>query len=177
MTSLPLELQGQVAVFVAMLCLCSGAVLWESAKRPGKWLGRITIAAGIFQLAAFSEYAVNQYEVVIARVSIPVMEVANGDNGRERIIERIDVGHGIAVEREHVPGWHFVSADGRGHETNWSVLQRTASGEGCGDCSAGCSGECEGCECPILGLPGCCNGGGLDCPCNQLEITGNWRQF
>ena len=177
MTSLPLELQGQLAVLVAMLCLCSGAVLWEAGKGPGKWLGRITIAAGIFQLAAFSEYAVNQYEVVIARVSIPALEVANSDNGRERTIERIDVGNGIAVEREYIPGWHFVSAAGRGYETNRRVLQRAAGGQGCGACLEGCCGAGEDCECSILGVPGCGNGICADCQCNPLEFAGNSKKF
>ena len=162
MTSLPLELQGQVAVFVAMLCLCSGAVLWESAKRPGKWLGRITIAAGIFQLAAFSEYAVNQYEVVIARVSIPVLEVANSDNGRERIIERIECPDGVIAEREHIAGWRLVTNDRPRFEAHRPLLQRTESaasgseGIECGECrSNGCIGS-------LLGLPGCCAGSNRD---------------
>ena len=177
MMQFSLQTQAQIAGGVALLCLVFGAAAWEIATGRRKWLGRATIAGGVLQLMAFSHHAVGQYQVILATTQIPLVEVASGDNGRERTIERIDVGHGITVEREHVPGWHFVSAAGRGYKTNRSMSRGVAGNSGGGGSTEGSNREGKGCICGLLAVPGCCTGGCTDCICNQLEIAGDGRQF
>ena len=156
MTQLTLEIQAQIAGAVAVLCLITGAAAWEYATGKWKWLGRATIAGGVLQLVAFSRHAVTEYEVALARVSVPSLEVAGGDSGRERTIERIETSDGIHIEREHIAGWHLVSADGRGRTTNRSLLQRDEGCQRCSQCDEGCRCEGKGCSCCILGVPRCC---------------------
>ena len=165
MTSLPLEIQAQLAGAVALLCLIAGAAAWELAVGSGKWLGRVTIAGGVFQLMAFSEYAVNQYEVALARVSTRAVEVANGSGGRERTIERVKWSDGTAIERERIPGWRFTAADraaegehraGHQRASDWTMLERAIRSAECNVCSEGCRCEAAGCPDCILAVPGCC---------------------
>lgn len=66
MLTLPLETQAKLAGLVALLCLIAGAAAWELARGSGRWLGRATVAGGVLQLMGFSQYAVRQYEVVLA---------------------------------------------------------------------------------------------------------------
>ena len=172
-----LQTQAQIAGGVALLCLVFGAAAWEIATGHRKWLGRATIAGGVLQLMAFSHHAVGQYQVVLAAHKLPLLEVANSDAGRERIIERIDDGTGITIEREHIAGWRFVSATGRGYKADRSMLRGIAGDPGSGCCTESGDREGKGCICGLLEMPGCCPGGCPDCQCNQLEIAGNGRQF
>ena len=164
MTTLPLETQAQLAGAVAVLCLFAGAAAWELAVGSGKWLGRATIAGGVFQLMAFSRYAVNQYEVALARVSIPAMEVASGSSGRERTIERVEWSDGTTIERERIPGWRFTAADraaegehraGHQRASDWAMLERAIRPAECDVCCEECRCEAAGIADCILGVPGC----------------------
>ena len=172
MTQLTLEIQAQIAGTVAVLCLITGAAAWEYATGQRKWLGRATIAGGVLQLMAFSRHAVTQYEVALARTSVPSLEVASGDSGRERTIERIETSDGIHIEREHIAGWRLVSAEERGRAAHRSLLQRDDGCERCSQCDEGCRCESEGCTCCILGVPGCsCNECGDSVAIEQSSIV------
>ena len=155
MNGLPLETQGQLAAAVALLSLVFGAASWELSAGALRWIGRATIAAGVLQLMAFSQYAVRQYHVLVVRTNLPMVEVATNDSGRERTIERVDLGDTVVLEREHIAGWRLATAAGHRHPTGRQMLQRSeeteesdCSGEGCRRCDAGCSYG-------ILALPGC----------------------
>ena len=106
-------------------------------------------------LSCFGIHATRQYEVALARTSVKPLEVASGDSGRERTIERIETSDGIHIEREHIAGWRLVSAEERGRATHRTLLQRDAGCERCSQCDEGCRRESEGCACCILGVPGC----------------------
>lgn len=162
MTGLPLETQGQLAGAVAILSLIVGAAAWEIAKGGLRWVGRSTIAGGVLQLMAFSHHAVSQYEVAIVRANLPTLEVAGGDSGRERTIERINAGGDTVFEREHIAGWQFASAGYR-HPAGRQVPQRDESSTGVGEASPGNRRTTEGCPDCILALPGRCGCGGLCC--------------
>jgi len=155
MNGLSLETQGQMAAAVALLSLIFGAASWEMSAGALRWIGRATIAAGVLQLMAFSQYAVRQYHGLVVRANIPLVEVATNDSGRERTIERVDLGDTIVLEREHIAGWRLATAAGHRHSTSRQMLQRSEeaeesnqSGEGCRRCDAGCSHS-------ILALPRC----------------------
>lgn len=163
MNGLPLETQGQLAAAVALLSLVFGAASWELSVGAVRWIGRATIAAGVLQLMAFSQYAVRQYHVLVVRTNIPLVEVANADSGRERTIERIECPEGTIVEREHIAGWRFVSADGPGHATGRKMFQRTQSSPGVDTAGASNRRTIEDCAHCILGVPGCCGCGGACC--------------
>lgn len=156
MTGLPLETQGQLAGAVAILSLVVGAAAWELAKGGLRWVGRSTIAGGVLQLMAFSHHAVSQYEVAIVRANLPLVEVANADSGRERTIERVDLGDTVILEREHVAGWHFASATGHRHQASGAMLQRGKAAEESDHAGSGCRCCDEGCSYCLLGVPGCC---------------------
>jgi len=120
-------------------------------------------------LSCFGIHATRRYQFILATTSIPVVEVASSDNGRERTIERIDDGTGITIEREHIAGWQLVSAAGRGHETDRRLSRRAAGNQGCCRGNEGREGQAGGCVCGILGVPGCCEGCGRDCACESLS--------
>lgn len=175
MTQLTLEIQAQIAGAVAVLCLITGAAAWEYATGKRKWLGRATIAGGMLQLVAFSRHAVTEYEVALARVSVPSLEVASGDSGRERTIERIETSDGFRIEREHIAGWRLVSAEERGRATHRSLLQRDEGCQRCSQCDEGCRCEGKGCSCCILGVPGCriCDKCSCESSTNSLAVFGH----
>jgi len=163
MNGLPLETQGQLAAAVALLSLVFGAASWELSAGAVKWIGRATIAAGVLQLMAFSQYAVRQYHVLVVRTNLPVLEVAGGDSGRERTIERIECPEGTIVERQHIAGWRLVSADGPGFAAGRKMLRRTESSPGIDSAGPGNRRTTEDCPHCILAVPGSCGCGGSCC--------------
>jgi len=147
MNGLSLETQGQMAAAVALLSLIFGAASWEMSAGALRWIGRATIAAGVLQLMAFSQYAVRQYHVLVVRSNIPLVEVAHADSGRERTIERVHHSSGRVIERESIAGWRLVTADGagRGRATDWRLLRGDDSVDAGDRCSRGggyCSEKC-----------------------------------
>ena len=164
MNGLPLETQGQLAAGVALLSLIFGAASWELMAGALRWIGRATIAAGVLQLMAFSQYAVRQYHVLVVKTNIPLVEVATNDSGRERTIERVHAGDDTILEREHIAGWRLATAAGHRYTAGRPMLQRTEAAEG-SDCSGESCRRCNaGCSHGILGVQGCsgkgCSGKG-----------------
>jgi hypothetical protein len=63
MNSLNIEAQAAIAITVGLMGWIIGAAVWEWASTNlERWLGRIAVASGILQLAAFSHHASRQVE-------------------------------------------------------------------------------------------------------------------
>ena len=160
-------------------CYLFGVACFRMANGDKLFLGvaKAAIVTCPVVLSCFGVHATRRVEFILAATRIPLVEVANSDNGRERIIERIDDGTGITIEREHIAGWSLVSASGRGHKTNRSMSRGVVGDSGSSGSAQSGDRKSKGCICGLLEVPGCCSGGCADCICNQLEIAGNGRQF
>jgi len=128
-------------------------------------------------LSCFGIHATRRYQVILATTQIPVVEIANSDNGRERTVERIDTSDGIRIEREHIAGWHLVSAAGHRRKADWSLSFGDAGNQSGCCCNESSEGEAGGCICGLLGVPGCCDGECRDCACESISTAVSGIRF